>query len=144
VPCAPRKALGYVDADVAALPAEGAARYGDMLREFNRRAYDRERHGSPPEVVARAVREALTARRPRPRTVVGKDARLLAALPRLLPARWLDRLRLHLFGLPVGAPRRLVSRSGPGPLHHREWHRRGLRCEPGCCSGWRRVSAALA
>jgi hypothetical protein len=50
----------------------GARRYGEMLRSFTARAHARESSGSPPEFVARAVRHALTARRPRIRYAVGR------------------------------------------------------------------------
>jgi NAD(P)-dependent dehydrogenase (short-subunit alcohol dehydrogenase family) len=95
------KTLGDIEAVIGALPRAGAARYGDRLREFARRAYARETNGSPPEVVAQAVHHALTARRPRVRYPVGADARALVILPRLLPDRLLDRLRLWLFGMPA-------------------------------------------
>jgi NAD(P)-dependent dehydrogenase (short-subunit alcohol dehydrogenase family) len=94
------KTLGHVDADIAKLPPEGVIRYGSMLREFNRRAYAREKHGSRPEVVARAVHHALTANQPRLRYLVGKNAMAMAALSRLVPERVLDRILLRLFGLP--------------------------------------------
>jgi hypothetical protein len=58
--------------------------------------------GSPPDVVAQAVLHALTNRRPHPRYPVGADARVMVTLPRLLPERLLDRLRLRLLGLPAG------------------------------------------
>ena len=93
------KTLGDAESIVAALPPEGAARYGDKLREFVRRGHAREAHGSPPEVVAQAIHHALTARRPRLRYQVGKDARMMVALPRLLPERALDRVRLRILGL---------------------------------------------
>jgi len=95
------KTLGSIDGAVDALPPEGIARYGDMMREFMRRAYAREANGSPPEVVARAVLDALTSERPRLRYPVGVHARKLAALPRILPERVLDRVRLRLFGMPT-------------------------------------------
>jgi len=40
-----------------------------------------------------------------PRRVVGQDARLLVMLPRVLPDRWLDEIRIQLFGLPRTSPR---------------------------------------
>lgn len=95
------KTLGDVEAIIRALPPEGAARYGNKLREFTRRGYAREVNGSPPEVVAHAVHHALTARRPRVRYPVGANARTLVTLPRLLPDRALDRVRLRLFALPA-------------------------------------------
>jgi NAD(P)-dependent dehydrogenase (short-subunit alcohol dehydrogenase family) len=56
-----------------------------------------ERFGSratAPEVVARAIHKALTARRPRTRYAVGADAKLLVPLARLLP----DRAKDAIFG----------------------------------------------
>jgi NAD(P)-dependent dehydrogenase (short-subunit alcohol dehydrogenase family) len=93
------KTLGDIEGTIAALPPDGQNHYASALREFNRRAYDRELHGSSPEVVADAVHHALTARRPRSRYPVGRDARLLVTMPRLLPDRVLDQLRLRIFGL---------------------------------------------
>jgi NAD(P)-dependent dehydrogenase (short-subunit alcohol dehydrogenase family) len=95
------KTLGDVDAIVAGLPERGAAQYGEMLRGFARRAYEREMNGSAPDVVAQAVHHALTAQRPRRRYRVGKHAKLLGALPRILPGRFLDALLLRIAGLPT-------------------------------------------
>ncbi|RKQ84889.1 short-subunit dehydrogenase [Solirubrobacter pauli] len=47
---------------------------------------------SPPEVIARAVTKAASARRPRTRYRVGFGARPLVLLSRILPARTFDRL----------------------------------------------------
>ncbi len=94
------KTLGDVEGALESLPAEAARRYGPMFREFTRRSYERESNGSPSDVVARAVSRALTARRPRARYPVGKHARLLGALPRLLPDRLLDSIRRRLFAMP--------------------------------------------
>ncbi len=93
------KTLGDVERAIQVLPPDGREQYADMLRAFHERAYQRERGGSSPEVVADAVHHALTAVRPRIRYPVGQDARLLVTLPRLLPDRWLDEIRLRLFGL---------------------------------------------
>lgn len=94
------KTLGNPEGVIRGLPPEGAERYGAMLREFTKRAYSREMHGSPPEVVAKAVHHALTAKRPRIRYVVGKDARLLVTLPKVVPEALFDTLRLRMFGMP--------------------------------------------
>jgi NAD(P)-dependent dehydrogenase (short-subunit alcohol dehydrogenase family) len=95
------KTLGDVEGRIAQLPPEGAKRYGAMWRAFTRRAYAMERDGSPPEVVARVVLQALTTPNPRPRYVVGKHARLLTTLSRVLPDRELDAVRNRLFSLPA-------------------------------------------
>jgi NAD(P)-dependent dehydrogenase (short-subunit alcohol dehydrogenase family) len=94
------KTLGNVEARIAQLPPEGVRQYGTMLRAFTRRAYKMEAGGSSPEVVARAVLHALTAANPRPRYVVGKHARLLTTLARVLPDRELDLVRSRIFSLP--------------------------------------------
>jgi|SRR5579862_6239501 NAD(P)-dependent dehydrogenase (short-subunit alcohol dehydrogenase family) len=95
------KTLGDVERVIASLPAEGRAQYAGMLRNFAKRAYAREKNGSAPEAVARAVHHALTSNRPRIRYRVGKHAKLLATLPRILPEQVLDALRLRMFGLPT-------------------------------------------
>jgi NAD(P)-dependent dehydrogenase (short-subunit alcohol dehydrogenase family) len=95
------KTLGDVEAIIRALPPEGAARYASKLREFTRRGHERETNGSPPQVVAEVIHHALTARRPRIRYPVGVDAKKLANLPRFLPDRVLDQLRLLALGMPT-------------------------------------------
>jgi len=95
------KTLGNIEAVIAKLPASGAAQYGEMMRTFVRRGYARELNGSPPDVVALAVRHALTANRPRIRYRVGKHATLLATLPKVLPAPLLDMTMLRIAGLPT-------------------------------------------
>lgn len=95
------KTLGHVEETIRGLPRDGAVQYAEMLRTFSERAYAREKNGSPPEVVARAVHHALTSRRPKIRYVVGKDAKPLAVLPRLLPDVVLDAIRMRIFGLPT-------------------------------------------
>jgi hypothetical protein len=64
-----------------------------------RRALAREQDGSAPAVVAAVIAGALSARRPRRRYLVGKDARVLAVLARL-PGPLLDAVRRRIFGLP--------------------------------------------
>lgn len=98
---AAEKTVGDPDGALRELPPDGVARYGEMLREFMRRAYQREQAGSSPEVVAGAVHHALTDERPRARYPIGKDARLLIAMPRLLTDRLLDRIRYRLAGMPA-------------------------------------------
>jgi len=95
------KTLGNVDGVIDSLPGQGRAQYGTILRNVTRRGYAREKSGSPPEVVARAVHHALTASRPRIRYRVGKDARLIATLPRVLPDWLLDEIRFRALGLPT-------------------------------------------
>lgn len=101
------KTLGDIESVIESLPERARAQYGSMLRKFARLAYAREKSGSPPEVVAEAIHHALTSDRPRIRYRVGKHAKLLATLPKLLPEWLLDEIRLRMFGLsapPDGGP----------------------------------------
>ena len=91
------KTLGDIEHVIANLPPEGQAQYGSMLRNFARLAHAREKNGSSSEVVAGAVHHALTSSRPRIRYRVGKHAKLLATLPKVLPESLLDSMRLRMF-----------------------------------------------
>lgn len=95
------KTLGDIEAVIRTLPANAAAQYGAMMRKFVARGYPREMNGSSPDVVARAVHHALSAPRPKIRYVVGKHARVLATLPRILPDAVLDGLLLRIAGMPT-------------------------------------------
>ncbi len=95
------KTLGGTEDAIAKWPEAARSRYGAMFRIFSLRATARETAGSPPEVVTEAILHALTAETPRTRYAVGKDARMLSILPRLLPDRVLDWLRLKMLGLPT-------------------------------------------
>ncbi|HEY6337277.1 MAG TPA: hypothetical protein VIW68_02165 [Candidatus Sulfotelmatobacter sp.] len=95
------KTLGGIEAVIRSLPPKGAAQYGNMLRDFAERGYEREMNGSSPNVVAQAIHHALTAKRPRTRYRVGKHATLLATLAEFLPDRLLDALRFRITGMPT-------------------------------------------
>jgi NAD(P)-dependent dehydrogenase (short-subunit alcohol dehydrogenase family) len=71
-----------------AAPTDLADLYGGRISAFRRVAADRGAKGAPAEVVARAVEEALTRRRPRTRKLIGRDAKLRSGVERLP-----DRLR---------------------------------------------------
>ena len=103
------KTLGDVEAVIRSLPAQGAAEYGDMLRTFARRAYEREMNGSSPDVVANAIHHALTAKEPRTRYRVGKHATLLTTLATFLPDRILDKIRFRITCMPTGFGSELVE-----------------------------------
>jgi NAD(P)-dependent dehydrogenase (short-subunit alcohol dehydrogenase family) len=66
-------------------------RYRPRLEQFRTIAAARAANAAPADRVALAVEHALTARRPRTRYLVGRDARIRAALERL-PDRWRDRI----------------------------------------------------
>jgi NAD(P)-dependent dehydrogenase (short-subunit alcohol dehydrogenase family) len=115
------KTLGDIEQVIADLSADAQARYGDMLRTFARKAYAREKAGSSPDVVARAVHHALTSARPKIRYRVGKHARLMATLPKLIPESILDALRLRMFGISAASENPRPS-TGSGQAFSRKQH----------------------
>jgi NAD(P)-dependent dehydrogenase (short-subunit alcohol dehydrogenase family) len=74
-------------------PPEVNELYGDLARairgEAQKIATDR---GLPPEAVAKVIGRALTARRPKTRYLVGRDAKVRAAVAKRLPDRAFDAL----------------------------------------------------
>ncbi|MFN2469006.1 MAG: SDR family NAD(P)-dependent oxidoreductase [Gaiellaceae bacterium] len=76
---------------VDAMPAEALERYSSRLRTFRTLAAARAAKATPAESVAAAIEHALRAPRPRTRYLVGRDARLRAAVE-LLPDRLRDRV----------------------------------------------------
>lgn len=93
------KTLGDLEKVIRNLPPEAQEQYGAMIRKMGRRGYEMEKHGSSPAVVASAVYDALSARRPRFRYRVGKHSKLLATLPKLLPESAMDALLRRMLGL---------------------------------------------
>jgi hypothetical protein len=77
---------------LAAMPADVRRRYDGLIAGIVDLAERLARDGLPPEAVAEVVGDALTARRPRTRYVIGGQAKAQAVLARLLPDRALDAL----------------------------------------------------
>lgn len=80
-----RKARDTSEEVSKSLPPEGVRRYGHVLERAGAIVDFQERHGADPSAVAKAIEHALTSKRPRPRYLVGTDAKVQAALVRLLP-----------------------------------------------------------
>jgi NAD(P)-dependent dehydrogenase (short-subunit alcohol dehydrogenase family) len=97
------------EADAILNGASPAARalYEDTFTRMLAVMMRRERAGSPPDVAARTIVEALTAPSPRAVYLTGRFAHRLALLSKL-PTPVLDAVRRRIFGLP--AP---LSRSAP-------------------------------
>jgi len=83
----------------ASMPAEGERLYGRGIEAMREVIAQLERSGVPPLAVARAVEHALTARRPKTRYVVGREAWMQLILSRLLPTRLMDRLVVRVMGV---------------------------------------------
>lgn len=80
------------DEDLEKLGPEGRRLYERSLHQFAAVTRDIASRGVAPASVAEAVEHALTARRPRTRYLVGRDARVMAVARVLLPDRVLDRI----------------------------------------------------
>jgi len=77
------------------LPPESTSIYGDVACVLRRGLEQGEKNAIPPERVAEAIQDALTAKRPKARYRVGRDAKAMIALRSLLPDRGFDSL-VHL------------------------------------------------
>ena len=75
------------------LPPEAGERYGRAMEAARASARRSAARGIPPDEVAKVVARALRVHRPRPRYLVGSDARI-AAIVAALPDRLRDRLIL--------------------------------------------------
>jgi NAD(P)-dependent dehydrogenase (short-subunit alcohol dehydrogenase family) len=83
----------------ARMPAAGLELYRTGIDAVRKGIADSERTGVPPLQVAQAVAQALTARRPKTRYVVGRDAKVRLALSKLLPTRTMDSVVARAMGL---------------------------------------------
>jgi NAD(P)-dependent dehydrogenase (short-subunit alcohol dehydrogenase family) len=87
-----KKGTDRADARAETMLPEMKELYGERMEQLKKRARKMGDTAAPPEEVARAIHHALTAKRPRTRYLVGRDARLTARLVWLLPDRVLDTL----------------------------------------------------
>ena len=94
------KGAASTDELVEKLPPRGLELYGRTVEAMRTATVRLNAQGIPPARVAKVVAHALTARRPRPRYLVGPDARVQLTLSRLLPARWFDSVVARLLKLP--------------------------------------------
>lgn len=83
------------------LEPTGQQRYGEAMDAFSQWAFALHQHNLKPEKVARTVKKALQAGRPRTRYRLGWDSRSSALLMKLLPDRWFDRIILKISKLPA-------------------------------------------
>jgi NAD(P)-dependent dehydrogenase (short-subunit alcohol dehydrogenase family) len=82
------------------LPEAAESLYGRAIKSLRRTSRETGNRGIPADVAAAAIERALTARRPRARYRVGRDAHAMALLSRALPDRTWDRLLGRIMRLP--------------------------------------------
>ncbi|MGZ5308324.1 MAG: SDR family oxidoreductase [Solirubrobacterales bacterium] len=89
-----------IDKTRASLTKEGQKLYGESLDSFDNAFKQTAEAGIPPERVAKKVFHALTSVRPRPRYLVGADAKGSIAAKNVLSVRAFDRVRGRMMKLP--------------------------------------------
>ncbi|WP_197379942.1 SDR family oxidoreductase [Mycolicibacterium mengxianglii] len=77
--------------DLPAMTSEQGQRYSGLVRAVNNQAVSSTNAGLPAEAAAKVIARAVTARRPRTRYSVGREAALVHVV-RFLPDRMLDRI----------------------------------------------------
>jgi NAD(P)-dependent dehydrogenase (short-subunit alcohol dehydrogenase family) len=90
---------GREEAERLTVPPELHAQYGHVPAAIDRVLEQTGRRGIPPEQVAETIEQALSAPRMRARYVVGRDARMMLVLRRLLPDRTWDRVAKRALGV---------------------------------------------
>lgn len=75
------------------------ALYGDAIEKYRKTVRGVADRGIPPEMAAQAIEHALSARRPRTRYLVGRDAKFQARAKYFIPTRIFDRILARATGL---------------------------------------------
>jgi NAD(P)-dependent dehydrogenase (short-subunit alcohol dehydrogenase family) len=85
------KAIAHLD-ELQQSRSPRMARYRERLTAFRESLHSADEHGKAPEDVAEVIAQALTAKKPDARYVVGTAGRLAAALRPLIPDRVADKV----------------------------------------------------
>jgi NAD(P)-dependent dehydrogenase (short-subunit alcohol dehydrogenase family) len=88
----PGRSIAGANELVARMTPEQRRRYGGLVHAITAQTAAHTDSGLPAEAAANVIAKAVTARAPRTRYTVGRDAALLTRLARILPDRTLDRL----------------------------------------------------
>ena len=87
-----------------AMPPEARRLYGAQITRFREMLAQTARSGIPPEKVAEVIHKAISSERPKPRYLVGLDAKIAARMHGLLPDRVFDRVLARRTKMPKEAP----------------------------------------
>ena len=90
----PGRAIATANELASAMTPEQHQRYGPLVHAVTTQTASHTTSGSgvPADAAAKVIAKAITARKPRARYTVGRDAALITRLVRLLPDRTLDRV----------------------------------------------------
>ena len=92
------------EAMLAAAPPEALVLYAEAIEAFRKTSAHAAKNAADPMDVARAVEHALMAARPKTRYVVGRRAKIGAAMALLMPDRVRDSMVAKAMRLPKSAP----------------------------------------
>jgi NAD(P)-dependent dehydrogenase (short-subunit alcohol dehydrogenase family) len=86
------RAIGTAHELVSTMTPEQSQRYGGLVQAITSQSASHTNSGLPADTAAKVIAKAVTARKPRTRYTIGRDAALLTCLARILPDRTLDRV----------------------------------------------------
>jgi NAD(P)-dependent dehydrogenase (short-subunit alcohol dehydrogenase family) len=87
------------ESERVSVPPELQAQYGHVPAAMDKVLADTERRGVPPEQVADTILRALTSSRMKARYVVGRDAKVMLAVRRMMPDHVFDALARRALGV---------------------------------------------
>ncbi len=87
------------EAERLTIPPQLEQQYGAVAQKLDKVLEETGRRGIPPEDVAETIEKALTASRMPSRVLVGRDAKMMFAVRRVLPDRVFDRIVRSRLGL---------------------------------------------
>jgi len=93
------KGQGAADEITERAPEQHDRLYGATIERYRETVRKIAARGVPPEQVAEAIEHALSARKPKTRYLVGREAKIQARLGAILPDRVFDRLIAREMGL---------------------------------------------
>ena len=86
------RAIATAQELVSTMTPEQSERYGGLVHAITAQTASHTNSGLTADAAAKVIAKAVTARKPRTRYTVGRDAALLTRLARILPDRTLDRV----------------------------------------------------
>ncbi len=95
------KGIATMDELAATMTPDQHARYDDLVAAMHKQSEGQAGSGIEPLRAAKVIANAVEARKPRTRYLVGRDAKLLAGVSSLLSDHMLDRLVTRNLGLTV-------------------------------------------
>lgn len=93
------KGIATMDTLAADMTADQHARYDDLIAAMQKQAHEQDGSGIQPRQAAKVIADAIQARKPRTRYLVGRDAKVLARMTGLLSDHTVDRFVARNLGV---------------------------------------------